>query len=180
MLASAARREAEVVESSAESGPPAEVGVGSGDEVRDAPGAAIPPSGEHRDADLAAAAVRNVRTGGPDSAGDPPGDGPPDGASPDGGTGAEADGAELDGRRRHGELGADVDGRRRRRRRAARRRHRHAGAAALGPVAAAAPAARRLVAMAMVVLWTATVLAGPYLVRVGIDQGIKEGERRQR
>jgi ATP-binding cassette, subfamily B, bacterial len=27
--------------------------------------------------------------------------------------------------------------------------------------------------IAMVVLWTATVLAGPYLVRVGIDQGIK-------
>ena len=26
----------------------------------------------------------------------------------------------------------------------------------------------------MVVLWTATVLAGPYLVRIGIDGGIKE------
>lgn len=37
------------------------------------------------------------------------------------------------------------------------------------------PHRRRVVgAMAMVVLWTATVLAGPYLVRVGIDQGIKE------
>ena len=37
------------------------------------------------------------------------------------------------------------------------------------------PHRRRVVgAMAMVILWTATVLAGPYLVRVGIDQGIKE------
>jgi ATP-binding cassette, subfamily B, bacterial len=31
-------------------------------------------------------------------------------------------------------------------------------------------------ALAMVVLWTGTVLAGPYLVRIGIDQGIKEGD----
>jgi ATP-binding cassette subfamily B protein len=36
------------------------------------------------------------------------------------------------------------------------------------------PHRRRVVgSMVMVVLWTATVLAGPYLVRVGIDQGIK-------
>jgi ATP-binding cassette subfamily B protein len=33
--------------------------------------------------------------------------------------------------------------------------------------------ARVFWSVAMVVLWTATVLAGPYLVRVGIDQGIK-------
>jgi len=31
-------------------------------------------------------------------------------------------------------------------------------------------------AMGMVVLWTATTLAGPFLVRHGIDQGIKEGD----
>jgi ATP-binding cassette subfamily B protein len=30
--------------------------------------------------------------------------------------------------------------------------------------------------LAMVVLWTATVLAGPYLVRIGIDDGIKKGD----
>jgi ATP-binding cassette subfamily B protein len=36
------------------------------------------------------------------------------------------------------------------------------------------PHRRRVIgSMVMVVLWTATVLAGPYLVRVGIDQGIK-------
>jgi ATP-binding cassette subfamily B protein len=35
---------------------------------------------------------------------------------------------------------------------------------------------RVLVALGMVVLWTATVLAGPYLVRVGIDDGIKAGD----
>src|SRR5690606_14379445 len=34
---------------------------------------------------------------------------------------------------------------------------------------------RVLGAVAMVVLWTATVLAGPYLVSIGIDRGIKEG-----
>ena len=34
------------------------------------------------------------------------------------------------------------------------------------------------VALGMVVLWTITVLAGPYLVRVGIDDGIKAGDRR--
>ncbi|MFP5256297.1 MAG: ABC transporter ATP-binding protein [Acidimicrobiia bacterium] len=32
------------------------------------------------------------------------------------------------------------------------------------------------VALAMVVLWTATTLAGPFLVRYGIDQGIKAGD----
>ncbi|MFS8584315.1 MAG: ABC transporter ATP-binding protein [Acidimicrobiia bacterium] len=38
------------------------------------------------------------------------------------------------------------------------------------------PHRRRVVgAVAMVVLWTCTVLAGPYLVSVGIDRGIKEG-----
>ena len=31
-------------------------------------------------------------------------------------------------------------------------------------------------ALAMVVLWTATVLAGPYLVKYGIDQGITDGD----
>src|SRR5690606_21826025 len=31
-------------------------------------------------------------------------------------------------------------------------------------------------AVAMVVFWTGTVLAGPYLVRIGIDQGIKKGD----
>ncbi|HEX6236259.1 MAG TPA: ABC transporter ATP-binding protein [Acidimicrobiales bacterium] len=31
-------------------------------------------------------------------------------------------------------------------------------------------------ALAMVVFWTGTVLAGPYLVRIGIDHGIKEGD----
>jgi ATP-binding cassette subfamily B protein len=37
------------------------------------------------------------------------------------------------------------------------------------------PQATRVVgALAMVVLWTGTVLAGPYLVRVGIDHGINE------
>ncbi|HEX8804370.1 MAG TPA: ABC transporter ATP-binding protein [Acidimicrobiales bacterium] len=33
-------------------------------------------------------------------------------------------------------------------------------------------------ALAMVMLWTGTVLAGPYLVRVGIDDGIKAGDAR--
>jgi len=33
-----------------------------------------------------------------------------------------------------------------------------------------------VVALAMVVLWTITVLAGPWLVRFGIDEGIKGGE----
>jgi ATP-binding cassette subfamily B protein len=33
---------------------------------------------------------------------------------------------------------------------------------------------RVVVALAMVVLWTGTVLAGPYLVRMGIDEGIKK------
>ncbi len=33
-----------------------------------------------------------------------------------------------------------------------------------------------LVALAMVVLWTATTLAGPFLVRYGIDHGIKAGD----
>jgi ATP-binding cassette, subfamily B, bacterial len=38
------------------------------------------------------------------------------------------------------------------------------------------PQARRVAAaLAMVVLWTGTVLAGPYLVRYGIDHGINEG-----
>lgn len=38
------------------------------------------------------------------------------------------------------------------------------------------PDARRIVAaMAMVLLWSATVLAGPFLVRVGIDGGINAG-----
>jgi ATP-binding cassette subfamily B protein len=37
------------------------------------------------------------------------------------------------------------------------------------------PNARRVVAaLAMVMLWTGTVLAGPYLVRFGIDEGIKK------
>jgi ATP-binding cassette subfamily B protein len=37
------------------------------------------------------------------------------------------------------------------------------------------PNARRVVgALAMVMLWTGTVLAGPYLVRIGIDDGIKK------
>jgi ATP-binding cassette subfamily B protein len=41
------------------------------------------------------------------------------------------------------------------------------------------PHRRRVgVALAMAVLWTATVLAGPYLVRVGIDDGIKAGDGR--
>jgi ATP-binding cassette, subfamily B, bacterial len=34
---------------------------------------------------------------------------------------------------------------------------------------------RALGALAMVMLWTSTVLAGPYLVRIGIDDGIKAG-----
>jgi ATP-binding cassette, subfamily B, bacterial len=39
------------------------------------------------------------------------------------------------------------------------------------------PQARRVAgALAMVVLWTGTVLAGPYLVRYGIDHGINEGD----
>ncbi len=39
------------------------------------------------------------------------------------------------------------------------------------------PQARRVAgALAMVVLWTGTVLAGPWLVRYGIDQGINEGD----
>jgi ATP-binding cassette subfamily B protein len=39
------------------------------------------------------------------------------------------------------------------------------------------PQARRVSgALAMVVLWTGTVLAGPYLVRYGIDHGINEGD----
>jgi ATP-binding cassette, subfamily B, bacterial len=39
------------------------------------------------------------------------------------------------------------------------------------------PQARRVAgALAMVVLWTATVLAGPWLVRYGIDHGINEGD----
>jgi ATP-binding cassette subfamily B protein len=39
------------------------------------------------------------------------------------------------------------------------------------------PDARRVAgALAMVMLWTATVLAGPYLVRIGIDDGIKQGD----
>jgi ATP-binding cassette subfamily B protein len=39
------------------------------------------------------------------------------------------------------------------------------------------PDARRVAgALAMVMLWTATVLAGPYLVRIGIDEGIKQGD----
>jgi ATP-binding cassette, subfamily B, bacterial len=33
-----------------------------------------------------------------------------------------------------------------------------------------------LLALAMVVLWTATTLAGPLLVRYGIDRGIKVGD----
>jgi ATP-binding cassette subfamily B protein len=37
-------------------------------------------------------------------------------------------------------------------------------------------AARVAGALAMVVLWTGTVLAGPYLVRYGIDHGINEGD----
>ncbi|HEY8527769.1 MAG TPA: ABC transporter ATP-binding protein [Acidimicrobiales bacterium] len=37
-------------------------------------------------------------------------------------------------------------------------------------------AGRVAVALLTVILWTATVLAGPYLVRMGIDQGIKEGD----
>ncbi|HKA84829.1 MAG TPA: ABC transporter ATP-binding protein [Acidimicrobiales bacterium] len=38
------------------------------------------------------------------------------------------------------------------------------------------PQSRRVAAaLAMVVLWTGTVLAGPYLVRYGIDHGINEG-----
>jgi ATP-binding cassette, subfamily B, bacterial len=41
------------------------------------------------------------------------------------------------------------------------------------------PHRRRVVgAMSMVVLWTFTVLGGPYLVRIGIDQGIKEHDTR--
>ena len=40
------------------------------------------------------------------------------------------------------------------------------------------PQARRMaVALALVVTWTITVLAGPYLVRIGIDHGIKENDR---
>jgi ATP-binding cassette, subfamily B, bacterial len=39
------------------------------------------------------------------------------------------------------------------------------------------PQARRVAgALAMVVLWTGTVLAGPWLVRYGIDHGINEGD----
>ena len=39
------------------------------------------------------------------------------------------------------------------------------------------PQARRVAgALAMVILWTGTVLAGPWLVRYGIDQGINEGD----
>jgi ATP-binding cassette subfamily B protein len=39
------------------------------------------------------------------------------------------------------------------------------------------PNARRVLgALAMVMLWTGTVLAGPYLVRIGIDDGIKDGD----
>jgi ATP-binding cassette subfamily B protein len=39
------------------------------------------------------------------------------------------------------------------------------------------PQRRRVLgALAMVVLWTATVLAGPYLVKYGIDQGITDGD----
>jgi ATP-binding cassette, subfamily B, bacterial len=39
------------------------------------------------------------------------------------------------------------------------------------------PQARRVAgALAMVVLWTATVLAGPWLVRYGIDHGINKGD----
>ncbi|MGH9228761.1 MAG: hypothetical protein ACRD07_08535, partial [Acidimicrobiales bacterium] len=37
-------------------------------------------------------------------------------------------------------------------------------------------AARVAGALAMVVVWTGTVLAGPYLVRYGIDHGINEGD----
>jgi ATP-binding cassette subfamily B protein len=37
-------------------------------------------------------------------------------------------------------------------------------------------AGRAVAALAMVVLWTGTVMAGPYLVRYGIDEGIKKGD----
>ena len=40
------------------------------------------------------------------------------------------------------------------------------------------PQARRVAgALAMVFLWTGTVLAGPWLVRYGIDHGINEAMR---